>query len=309
MRKNFTILIYDDLVEPLIDAIEKIKEMKSVSQNITEKYLIESLFSYTFSTFEGTLLEIIEQITYAFPQKLSLSNVNNENLMEIISSNNNLEEVHRYIASSNVHTVSYKSLDEILKTLSNLTGVKVNLDASQKKKLLNYKSLRNLLTHKNLKIDYKYLESIGKTDFKLLGMKIDITQPGLTDNMDLVIYILEDVLSQLKVKYSKYTKLKLLKDLWYSMFNSPLLNFDSYWITDENTRSIHFNLEKGTKHIDSLSSYETTLLAIWLQQYNTDLVGNYVDIKKTRFWMPITDEIEGFLRVIRRYPHIFMKIK
>jgi len=87
-----------------------------------------------------------------------------------------------------------------------------------------------------------------------------------------------------------------------------MLKFDDYWTIDSKTGYIRYNNEKAESYIYNLSSYETTMLSIWMQQFSQTLASDYLEPRRTRMWIGMEDEVAFFAHVVKRYPHIFQKI-
>ncbi len=88
------------------------------------------------------------------------------------------------------------------------------------------------------------------------------------------------------------------------MFDSPILKFDDYWTHDD--KEIYgCKVEYVSRWAPNLSSYEKTLLAIWIQQFSSSICQDVFDYKELQLWGPVSEKISLMTEIIDRYPYIF----
>lgn len=93
----------------------------------------------------------------------------------------------------------------------------------------------------------------------------------MNEYIKIFIQILGQTKEQIILKYHKYTKEFLIRELWTYAFSTPLLNFDYLWEFDNEGILKIKDLEVNKERIRNISSSEHLLLSIFLQQYNNDL--------------------------------------
>ncbi|ROR29203.1 hypothetical protein EDD66_103138 [Mobilisporobacter senegalensis] len=213
-----------------------------------------------------------------------------------------------HVAEKYVINAAYKSLDEYLKIFCELLGVE-NIDKITADNLIEKKASRNLLTHNNMKVNSKYIKSAGKNRRSdKVGTVLIINISYLEDTINTIIEVLNKILVNITTKYKAYTRKKLLIDVWNFLFDSPMLKFDDYWTIDSKTSYISFNSEKAESYISNLSSYETTMLSIWMQQFSQTLASDFLEPRRTRMWISMEDEVAFFATVVKKYPNLFQKV-
>lgn len=306
MREKPIVMTVEEIISPIKQAISEIETIKEDINSLQKKYQIKSNFTYVFALFECSLNETLEYMLCSIPEKLEFKKLDLKDLKRSIVNSTDKESIIEHIAEKSIINLSYKSLEDYLEIFNNILGTE-KIDNNLIENLKEKKARRNLLLHNNLKINSKYLKSSGiNNQSKKIGDKLIINKKYLNDTIQVVIKVLNKKLENLKNKYQSYTRKKLLIDLWYYLFDSPMLNFDSYWIINKD-KSISFNSE-ARKYISNLSSYETTMLMIWTQQFSQNLAKEIFNPIKTSMWIGMEDEVSFFASIVKKYPHIFQNV-
>jgi len=148
-------------------------------------------------------------------------------------------------------------------------------------------------------IDKKYIR-ITKCEANKLGKQLDINNEYLLETIDILKNIMIQLLDELTLIYNCYDKTKLLKCVWYYVFDSPLLNYDLYW--NENHVFVYDQKEK--QMIGSLSSGEKTMLAYWMQHYNDSLADRYFKFSDFPFINYSQPRMNFLVEFFNKYPLI-----
>ena len=114
--------------------------------------------------------------------------------------------------------------------------------------------------------------------------------------------ILSLVESRLSTKYSKFTRYKVIKDIWDYLFDSPILRFEDHWIIKDN-EIVGYNTETAKKWGHNFSGSERTLLALFLQNFNPGIVDYFSKFNDLSMFVSITsDKIAYIVEVFEKYP-------
>jgi len=308
MRKKPFLMTVDELVEPIERAITDIQIIKDDIEAVQKDYQIKSNFTYVFSLFECSINETISYLLCAIPNKLEFNKLDMKELKDSILNSTLSSTVLEHVTEKYVINAAYKSLDEYLKVFCELLGVQ-DIDKITADNLIEKKASRNLLTHNNMKVNSKYIKSAGKNRRShKVGTVLTIDKSYLEGTINTIIEVLNKMLVNIATKYKAYTRKKLLVDIWNFLFNSPMLKFDNYWTIDSKTNHVSFNSIKAERCISNLSSYETTMLSIWMQQFSQTLASDFLEPRRTRMWIGMEDEVTFFATVVKKYPHIFQQV-
>ena len=153
-------------------------------------------------------------------------------------------QIHKAISS-----IIYSSLIDFLEYFCSILSFDENLFESDLDTLIEIKESRNLLLHNHLKVNSSYLNKTrnikrsNKVDEKLT---IDLSYA--IESCNLLLKTINSIYKNLHAKYGKYTRLKLLKELWeYTFGESGLpIRIEEFW---------HINIEK-----DILEYYNCNLI-------------------------------------------------
>lgn len=298
MKEKPIILLCEDILKPYNLTLKKYNEIEEDIGYIDKDYLLFGTFIYVFSLFEVTLNNSLEYFLKSIPGKIRTNFKVDKN--EILGTNLVQNLIHDR-AKEHVIKLSYDSLDGYIENYCNIFGIEHLKDQDLINEIIEKKTRRNLILHNDL---YIKSEDTNTTWKDLFNTKPTITKSYISSTINIFKKVLKELKIKLSKKYSKYTKLKILKDIWYYMFDSSVLKFEDYWIIKEG-KIQGFNYEYAKKYVNTLSSYEKTLLAIWIQQFNSDINGKLFEFKEMRFWYSIEKELTLFIEVINRYPHLF----
>ena len=135
----------------------------------------------------------------------------------------------------------------------------------EKNKIEEISSQRKKIIHDDARADLMYSCIHHKEKCQPLSSSV------LKEYIKIFIQILEQTKEQISLKYQKYTKEFLIRELWTYAFSTPLLNFDYLWEFDNKGMLKIKDLDIIKERVDNISSSEHLLLSIFLQQYNNDL--------------------------------------
>lgn len=165
---------------------------------------------------------------------------------------------------------------------------------------------RNRLVHDN---------TISNREYILGGRTVN-SNPFSLEKANILIDILTKVLSELelclKTKYQKYTKFKLIKDLWEEIFATSLLKFEDCILIrrgafDKNTNVVGINFDHLETVVKSISSGEKFFLSLLLQQYSGSINDRYFKFEDIPSLVSISSntKINKILHVFNIYPNLF----
>ena len=293
------VFICEELITNLEANISKIKEtLSKIDRDNYEAYLI-----YDFALFESAFCEAMRHILSAFPEKIS-----NEKQLSLPTNviYNNIFSPQVILSSlidCEIKKLGKGSLT-VLVEAERICAVKLTYEQSRLEEISFF---RNLLTHENTPSQCEYL--FGKQNCISKHYDIEDSKKDIT----YLLSVLESFSSEMKNKYSKYTKYRLLESLWSTLFNTPLLKFENCvlireWETGSDRRKVvGFNFDYIKKASTSISSGEKFFLSMLLQQYSTSINEQYFKFKDIPMLVSIADKkkIYLFLHVMNVYPHLF----
>ncbi|EPR69220.1 hypothetical protein [Cyclobacterium qasimii] len=294
-----TLLLFEDLVEPIRNSIEELNVLSSQLDFIPEQeFLKKGTFVYVISLFESSISECLKRYLMAFPKELNDGQISGKE-SKFMADSIFASELIELLVDDFISKISYESLTEILSKTLKFLKIEADKIEYNNKDLIERKERRNLVVHNNLKIDKKYIR-ITKSEANKLGTQLDIKNEYLVETIYILKNILSQLLSELTENYNCFDKTKLLKGVWYYVFDSPLLNYDMYW--NENHVFVYEQNEK--QMIDSLSSGEKTMLAYWMQHYNDSLADRYFKFSDFPFINYSQPRMNFLVEFFNKYPLI-----
>ena len=246
IMSNPVIIIADNLILPITATEKRIAEIKNEVKKNVSTVCLNGLFIMLVSYNESMQKEIIKYYLKYRPEKIPEKSITIDKSSIVESEDfyfmeNIVEEYINKMPLWKISELFYQVLN--IPKPSNINKIKKIVDK------------RNELIHSNMKIEYKH----------------DDIKYGFVSAEDILDSAknYEEHLSLIKVeiqsKYSIYSKIKALMNLWYYTFDTPLCaNFTDYWYVDEDN-----DLIKGCKFPDIeniLSSSEKFMLDIWRSQ-------------------------------------------
>ncbi|GAB6180365.1 hypothetical protein JCM14036_16840 [Desulfotomaculum defluvii] len=303
--KRPMILLCEELLKPINNTLSDYNNIRIDIENIDKKSLINSIFVYVFALFEVSLNHTLEYFLNAQPKNLENKEikVDRDLLIESVFP----QDIIKNHVENYVIRLSYLSLVEYIKEYCKIFGIVPNINEDYFNRLIEKKATRNLLLHNNLKINSKYIETAGKCKRgNDIGKNLEINKKYIFDSIEIISDLLINIKKTLQDKYKKYTKEKVLRDIWNYLFQSPLMSFDMFWIV-ENGQVKGFNSDIASKYMNSLSSSEKTILSIWLMQFNTSIVDKYYKFSDLSMWVSLEgskQEVIFLLQVLNKHPYL-----
>lgn len=251
------LLTKEKLIEPIIQALDRLEKIREPIALNVEEIIFEGLFVLAVATFENSLNDTIKVLLTQIPEKLDtkFENISKEDLIYG-------DPLEKWIEVK-INSVSYKNLKEIIDYFIKTTGINENtISELLIDKLQEIKATRNLLLHNNLTINNIYNETAGKLKREGIKNKLKVNQKYLYITLTTLTEILLGIKTQLSEKYSEYTHLKALRELWKYTFKTPIMNFENEWIVNLEKDAVVGHNEAKSKRKD-LSSSEQILYTIW----------------------------------------------
>lgn len=256
MRKPI-LLTKEKLIEPIIQALVRLEKISKTKDLNVEEIIIEGLFVLAIGTFENSLNNTLKVLLTQIPEKLDIKaeSISKEDLLY----GDPLEKC----IESKINSVSYKNLKDIIDYFIKTTGINHNtISELLIDKLQEIKASRNLLIHNNLTINNIYNETAGKFKREGTNNKLKINHEYLFLALTTLTEILVAIKTQLTDKYSEYTHLKALRELWKYTFKTPIMTFENEWIINEESDSVVGHNEAKSKR-KGLSHSEQLFYTIW----------------------------------------------
>lgn len=249
--------VSDDVTALISKRKIEINSYEKILMRTDEKY-IEPIFVYSYSIFESTITEILRYYFNAFPEKIDKSiSIGKEELLSTSMTHDILlSYVEEYIRK-----YSSKALSEYLHFFEKTLDIKISLDLLLVDKISNQ---RNIIMHDSFKRDllslYIYNEKLPCSNRAVLQSHVRF----LNELLDIIS-------DKICSKYAAYTKERLVRCVWNSVFSSPILRFDDIWNFDTNGALSIRNFEAIKEKVKDISRTERLFLAIIFQQFNNNI--------------------------------------
>lgn len=107
------------------------------------------------------------------------------------------------------------------------------------------------------------------------GQKDWVSQADALDCVHQCSLFLVDVSTAIRDRYSSYTRVAALRRLWSHLFHSPIMQFEKYWIIDEQEDQIIGMTADAP--VGDLASSERMILGLWQAEFNgrTSLLSDF----------------------------------
>lgn len=249
--------VSDDVTALISKRKIEINSYEKILMRTDEKY-IEPIFVYSYSIFESTITEILRYYFNAFPEKIDKNiSIGKEELLSTSMTHDILlSYVEEYIRK-----YSSKALSEYLHFFEKTLDIKISLDLLLVDKISNQ---RNIIMHDSFKRDllslYIYNEKLPCSNRAVLQSHVRF----LNELLDIIS-------DKICSKYAAYTKERLVRCVWNSVFSSPILRFDDIWNFDTNGALSIRNFEAIKEKVKDISRTERLFLAIIFQQFNNNI--------------------------------------
>lgn len=253
-----------ELIEPIVQALEKLHSIEKVSpEGKSGSLQREGLFVLAVSTVEVMISDTLLVLLRHFPGKLPDKQFTVPKTVLLHRPFDILEEqVQAFLQS-----LSYKSLAELLDfTHGHLADIR-KFRQEEGDTLQEIKESRNLLLHNNLVPNPMYQNKAGPSKRKTLGgsSRLEIDTNYFHKSLGTLKRLCEDLQSGILVKFSDYTRVDAVRKLWEYVFPRPDMKFEEYWIIDEKKDEV---IAQKIDEYPRLSHSEQMFLGIWLSHFN-----------------------------------------
>jgi hypothetical protein len=259
-----------ELEKPAILSFVEINNIFKELKNVNESdYGVKGRFILAVSQFETMLSDLIKKHLQFFPQKLTtykkskyFNYSENKELVitqEIINKGSIIEN----IIDNEVYKLGYKDIVSQIEALENVMSITLNRASINFDELIEVKETRNLLLHSNLRVSELYLNKTKSVKRSYdHGEKIIIDKAYALKSLSLLLMISEEIIFQLRDKYSKFNLLHLLSRLWRFTFNNPVIRLEDFAVIN-----VEEDIYDGPFKIPGfLSSSELTYMEFWQAQ-------------------------------------------
>lgn len=306
MTKKPNLLIYDDLIEPITDALKELQEVREhyKTQSATTTFIHKGIFAYIISLFEGSLNECVERYLFSFPEKLPKIKLDSEKYKTELLNGDFTYEFTAHLISSYTAESSYENMGKLLQTYCELMEIN-DLSPLYTKSLREKKARRNALVHNNLRVDSKYISTAG-ADPRDKGKYMLISQDYVLNTIQEISILFNELLKELEFKYSSYTILKAIELVWNYLFNSPIMKFEDYW--GVNGDMLYIKVDTLKKYYKSLSSGERTLLFYFVQNYSPGACEKIFKVHDLNMQVSNNHRMVFLVSVFDRYPLLLQNL-
>lgn len=292
------IFVCRELIKNLVANIEKIEEThRQIRENNYEAFFI-----YTYALFESAICESMRHVLTAFPEKISNEKYPKLKSKDIYDNLFSPQYLLYSLVDTEITNIKKGNAKSLLEKAKAICSIELNYN---EKYLDDITIERNRLTHDNTISNQQYI--LGE----VYPSKHDFNVEKCKNHIEYLLNILREFLSKLELKYKKYTKYKLVKELWEIVFDTPLLRFEDCItirnrLSDDNKKIIGFNFEHIKTVFKSISSGEKFYLALLLQQYSGSANDQFFKFKDIPALASVSKHIiHGILHVFSVYPNLF----
>ena len=264
MKKNY--LLWNVIERKCIYAVNELENtLEQIKQNRNE-IVIKSLFVYGVSTFESAMTDILRSFCEAYPYKIPTKEMQFSK-EQILDQQELLVEM---LLDTGIHKLSYSSLKIYATKFSEILSIK---ELSCIDRLIEIKETRNLMVHNNMIINRLYLAkceaSCRRATEKDINEKLQFDKQYAEESINICIDVFKnDIVNELKKKYSSKTKIKAMREIWEELFQSSKLKFDEYWEYDEQGNLLGFKKDDIASLFEiAYSTTEKTLMALIMMHY------------------------------------------
>jgi hypothetical protein len=299
-KKKPILLFFENLVEPIQTTKAELDLIENDIALLNKEFLRKGVFAYIFALFESSLSDCLKRYLNEFPLKLPIQDLSIKNRKENLIKGIFTYKLLELMIDDYIIKISYGTTKNFLIKFCELLSID-NVSNAFSDSLNEKKERRNLLLHNNLIINNKYIENT-KSSINDRGHKLEITKEYLIDTIKEMRERLSLVESSLFEKYSKFTKYKVIKDIWDYLFDSPLLKFEDHWVI-KNNEIVGYNSKTAKKWAHNFSGSEKTLLALFLQNYSPGIIDCFSKFHDLSMFVSITGEkIAYIVEVFEKYP-------
>ena len=287
--------VSDDVTSLISKRKMEINSYATMLMRTDEKY-IEPIFVYSYSIFESTITEILRYYLKKKKKKINKNiNIGKEQLLSTSMTHDILVSyIEEYIRK-----YSSKTLSEYLRFFKETLDIDASLDLPLVDKISKQ---RNIIVHDNFKRD-------------LLSLYINNVKAPCSNGAELLSYIrflneiLDIISAKICSKYAEYTKEKLVRCVWNSVFSTPVLRFDDIWNFDVNGALFIKNFETIKEKVKIISSTERLFLAIIFQQFNNSINEKLFSFREIPSFVSLDNESKNklieLINFFKYYPLFF----
>lgn len=310
MKNNF--LLWNNIEKKIIESQRQLCEVHEQLNKTENRIVIKSLFIYGVSIFENVLIDVLKEFYKAFPEKMP------ESKLELTKEQilNESETLSEKLLDHSINKLAYGSLEKFISEFTKKVNIS-NIDDESIAQLIEIKETRNLMIHNNLIVNTIYLSrcksSCVRAKLDMINKELPFDKDYTYKSIQLCLYILDKKIKlPLKDKYSSFTKIKAMREIWNYLFDSPILNFDDYWKYNDKGELKFFILDKDALEAKLECGYSHTekiLFAYIMSHYWGSLQsidGINVDVFNHKFLFGERKEKFLYLQnILFRYPQLF----
>lgn len=290
-----------ELLKPLLLARDQLKHIeKAFGECGEDKLCRRGLFVLMVAAVETMLASTLQYFLTLNPHKLEFRDLTFKR-DDILGSPLTTDLLARRVEKL-VRDKGYASLQEVVEfLLKTLRIMNTPVPTELMSRIEALKKKRNDILHLPTALDNFYVDARGQLKESSPSSQSTAHNVSYQYGLD-ALCSLHDLLRELerriRSKYGDHTKVRALKAIWYHLFSSPLMQFEDYWIVDDEKDTI--KAFKRTEHESQLSLSEKMFLGIWRAHFSGNLEG------LSRFSMKALDKEHAekliqFLRILRTH--------
>ena len=254
LKKKLDLLILEQLLGPTNGAASLLAEMREeIASTRRARVVTAALFALAVSQVETALVETLGYVLRRNPWKMEFSEIQSKRAdvlsVELVRE---LLESH---ADELVRKWSYGSKEALFDRFVGVLELPTSTLADSKAKLTSLRDQRNRILHTGL--------GASNSDTQTAWVSCAET----LDCIDVCLLFLAGVSAALRERYSSHTRVAALRRLWSHLFESPVMQFDRFWVVDEQKDQV-IGIAVDAP-INNLASSERMILGLWQAEFGS----------------------------------------
>lgn len=261
MDKHLDLVIYDQLSRPLKKAVEVIESIIAQAESDSCSRLVEEgLYVRAFAQVECAIVDTLAYFARRNPFKLEFKDltISRDKLLNY--------ELTRELIDDYVNEQrrkwTFKSIRDQVRSLCKMLELDFDKLSDVMPEVEDISKVRNNILH--------YQPQDNDRNGRDVTIIVDFAR-----DMSLLKSFVQGLFGEITRAYGDHGHVAALERLWCYLFQSPIMQFDDYWVTDKEKDRVVGS--KTPNFIDSLCTSEKILLGIWRAEFNSDaeLLSNF----------------------------------
>lgn len=250
------LLIFEQLVEPFDRTASLLTEiLEELNAGESGRAASAGLFALAVSQVEAAFSDTLLYVLTRNPWRMEFEELQVKRA-DVLSAEfaREILEIH---AEELVRKWSYGSKELLFKRFQKVLALPESMLADKNMGFTRLRERRNAILHQRLR-DGDKSGSSGTW----------VSPEEASGCVSQCLAFATDVSAAIRERYSSHTRVAALRRLWSHLFESPIMQFDDYWIIDEEEDRVVAT--KADAPVGSLAKSERMILGLWRAEFNGD---------------------------------------